>query len=616
MAFYLSPLVDVKEYDASTTIPAVATTIAVSILRDTYKGPELKTQFITSVDELIETFGKPTSAANCYEDILSATGYLKYGNMLYCTRALPTSAAFSGIGIDATTLSAATSASATYTGYTLAQMTTALRAAGASDDIDDFGYLTPTTGNLMDIVALSRGEHGNKIRVAMCGYDQQRALTNYVKVPTTTTNIWLPSAALATVDSPLSNEQSFLIIVQTVDQLAIPSTDGTSPAESIAPSGGGYSNWITQEIFNVSVDPDAYDDSGQRVFVEKLINETSKYIRVTFNSTLYDSLYDMSNLMTQEWIYLTGGIGGNSQTGEADLEGPIELALDLYQNPEEIDVNMFIDSNKSVTIKSYMTDICIARKDAMAILDCYRADVLANRGSETDNLKAFSRGVAATDLQINSSYAALYGNWIEVFDKWNGKYRWIPVSGHVAGLFANNDNVADPWYAPAGPNRAVITSVRRLAWNPSLGQRNILYKNGINPIVSLSGMGKMIYGQKTLLDKESAFNRINVRRLFMVLEKAISTAARYFLFEPNNDISRLLLINMIDPFLRDVKARQGLYDYALVCDRTNNTPERIDRGELYCDIHLKPTRASEFIVLNFIATKTGASFTEITGAVS
>ena len=126
-------------------------------------------------------------------------------------------------------------------------------------------------------------------------------------------------------------------------------------------------------------------------------------------------------------------------------------------------------------------------------------------------------------------------------------------------------------------------------------------------------MGKLIYGQKTLLDKDSAFNRINVRRLFMVLEKAIATSARYFLFEPNDDVSRLLLINMIDPFLRDVKARRGIYNYLLVCDTTNNTPERIDRNELWCDIYIKPTRAAEFIVLNFIATKTGASFSEVTG---
>lgn len=176
-----------------------------------------------------------------------------------------------------------------------------------------------------------------------------------------------------------------------------------------------------------------------------------------------------------------------------------------------------------------MIFVLLEKMLCMAILDCEMADVLSNRGSETEDLRTFVKGTTITDLQINSSYSAIYGNWIEVYDKWNGKYRWIPASGHIAGLFANNDYVAEPWFAPAGPNRALITGVRRLAWNPSLAQRNILYKNGINPIISLSGMGKLVYGQKTLLDKESAFNRINVRRLFMVLEKSSCNSIKIFL---------------------------------------------------------------------------------------
>lgn len=212
---------------------------------------------------------------------------------------------------------------------------------------------------------------------------------------------------------------------------------------------------------------------------------------------------------------------------------------------------------------------------------------------------------------MNTSYVAAYGNWLEVFDKYNATYRWIPVSGHAAGVFARTDNATDPWFAPAGFNRADLSNVRKLAWNPTLGNRDTLYMNGINPVVSFAGQGKVIWGQKTMLDKSSAFNRINVRRLFMILEKAISTAVKYFLFEPNDDLTRLLLVNMTDPFLRDVKARRGVYDYLIVCDETNNTPERIDRNELWADFYIKPTRAAEFIVLNFIATKTGASFTEI-----
>jgi phage tail sheath protein FI len=283
------------------------------------------------------------------------------------------------------------------------------------------------------------------------------------------------------------------------------------------------------------------------------------------------------------------------------------LALDLYANAEEIDVNIFIDSNKSTTVKAYIVSICEDRKDSIAVLDCLSTDVINNIGTEAEDLRAYRKDT----LNENTSYAALYSNWLDVYDKWNGKYRWIPASGFVAGIYANTDDVADPWFAPAGLNRALLGNVRRLAWNPTKGERDVLYKNGINPIVSFAGQGKVVWGQKTLLDKESAFNRINVRRLFIVLEKAISTAAKYFLFEPNDDLTRMMLVNMIDPFLRDVRSRRGIYDYMVVCDTTNNTAERIDRNELWCDIYIKPTRAAEFIVLNFIATKTGASFTEI-----
>ena len=232
-------------------------------------------------------------------------------------------------------------------------------------------------------------------------------------------------------------------------------------------------------------------------------------------------------------------------------------------------------------------------------------------------MRDFRLGSHATySLNENSSYAALYGNWLEIYDKWNGRYRWIPSSGHVAGIYANTDDVSDPWFAPAGLNRGIISNIRKLAYNPNQGKRDILYKNGINPITSFAGQGKVIWGQKTMLDKNSAFNRINVRRLFIILEKSIATAMKYFLFEPNDSFTRLQLINMIDPFLRDVKSRRGIYDYMIISDSTNNTPERIDRNELWVDIYIKPVKAAEFVVLNFIATKTGASFTELIAAVA
>jgi phage tail sheath protein FI len=319
-------------------------------------------------------------------------------------------------------------------------------------------------------------------------------------------------------------------------------------------------------------------------------------------------------LVNDGWYQFKGGFNGNLGVDDASI---IE-AYQLYEDPETIDVNIIIDSNKSETVKSALVTLCEDRLDCMLTADCPKELVVNNKGNETVDLRDWRNGTGSfttTNFNENTSYAALYGNWLEVYDKYNQKYRWIPASGYMAGIYARTDDVAEPWFAPAGLNRSVLTGIRRLAWNAKQGNRDILYSNGINPIVSFAGQGKVVWGQKTMLAKSSAFDRINVRRLFMVLEKAISTAAKYFLFEPNDTATRVLLVAMIEPFLRDVQSRRGIFDFKVICDDSNNTPERIDRNELWCDILIKPTRTAEFIVLNFVATKTGASFEEAAQAI-
>jgi hypothetical protein len=572
MGFYISPIIDVNEIDLSTTVPAAATTIAATVLRNTYKGPERKRTLITDIDTLIDTFGEPTDVAACYEDILSAMGYLKYGNMLYCTRNMPTSASFAGT-------EAPSGSESTFVPYTTD--TAYILSDFDSEDPDEFADEVTVSSDTLWFIANSRGEWGNSIRLAIADYSTYNAIASGGH------SDWDTYSALSSIDSSLADDKSLLIVVQSCAQNKDTSVD---------------SNWETVEYWNVSTDPSAVDDEGANRFIESAINNSSSYIRVAMLAAQKSLAITLS---TSEWQQFGGGVDDNDD----DIsDGNIQLDFDLYANSEQIDVNMFIDSGKSTTIKSYIASICKdTRKDCMAILDCLKADVVNNSGSEATSLRTYS----LETLNINNSYAALYGNWLNVYDKWNGKYRWIPASGHVAGIYANTDYVADPWFAPAGLNRAILTNVRKLAWNPTEGERNILYKAKINPIVSFSGQGKVIWGQKTQLSKSSAFDRVNVRRLFIVLEKSISTAARYFLFDPNDEVTRAQLVNMIDPFLRDTQARRGVYEYLIVCDTTNNTTERIDRNELWADIYIKPTRAAEFIVLNFIATKTGASFAEI-----
>jgi phage tail sheath protein FI len=392
-----------------------------------------------------------------------------------------------------------------------------------------------------------------------------------------------------------STNTEFLVLVKVADQDQI---DKASPTYAL------------KEAWMVSTNARKLDDEGANIFCENFINSNSRYIRCSIKASAENT--DMSSIWMNDYVNLGGG---QNRPSTEVTDADIITAYELYEDPETVDINLLIDSAKSTTVKQELITIAEDRKDTMALLDVPESMVVNNRGNEVTDIRDFRLGNhSTTNLNENTSYAALYGNWLEIYDKWAGRYRWIPMSGHAAGIYANTDDVSDPWFAPAGLNRAIITNIRKLAFNPNQASRDIMYKNGINPIVSFSGQGKVVWGQKTMLDKNSAFNRVNVRRLFIILEKAIATAVKYFLFEPNDTFTRLQLINMIEPFLRDVKSRRGIYDFLVVCDSTNNTPERIDRNELWADIYIKPTKAAEFIVLNFIATKSGASFTELVAA--
>ena len=601
MALYLSPLVDVNEIDLTTTIPAVATSIGVIAIRQPYSGPEKKRQLVTTVDELISTFGEPTSAS--YKDILSATGYLKYGGQLYCTAVRSVSATFGGCFGP---LLSAGSADYEWYGYDSTETSGAYRLEDlVSQDTDKYGDEPVVFGPLredanaeLSFIAKYTGCCGNYLKIALIGKNRYNEIRKGKK---TYIELGISQEMYDDIDSvdvsfDSSTNTEFLIMVKQASQ---------SESHKASP------NFLLKEALLVSTDNQKLDDEGQNIFCENFVNQNSQYIRCNLRSVAVQK--DVSSIFTEDYILFSGGDYSSVAPTNADIIN----AYSLYEDPETVDVNLFIDADKDTTVKEAIVSICEDRKDSIAILDVPGSMVVNNTGNEVTDIRDFRLGESQTEnLNINSSYAALYGNWLEIYDKWAGKYRWFPASGHVAGIFANTDDVSDPWYAPAGLNRAIITNVRRLGFNPNQAYRDVMYKVGINPIVSFAGQGKVVWGQKTMLDKSSAFNRINVRRLFIILEKAIATAVKYFLFEPNDSFTRLQLVNMIEPFLRDVKSRRGIYDYLIVCDSSNNTSERIDRNELWCDLYIKPTKAAEFIVLNFVATKTGASFTELVAATS
>jgi phage tail sheath protein FI len=259
-----------------------------------------------------------------------------------------------------------------------------------------------------------------------------------------------------------------------------------------------------------------------------------------------------------------------------------------------------------------INNIAEFRKDCVVVLSPERADVVDNAtypGKEVQDIIAYRNTLPS------SSYSIIDSGWKYQYDKYNDLYRYVPLNGDVAGTMVRTDNVRDPWYSPAGLNRGQIKNVIRLAFTPNKAERDELYKNGVNPVVSFPGQGTVLFGDKTMLSKPSAFDRINVRRLFIVLEKAISTASKFTLFEFNDEFTRANFVNLVEPFLRDVQGRRGITDFRVVCDETNNTAEVIDRNEFIGDIFIKPARSINFIQLNFVAVRTGVDFSEVVGQV-
>jgi phage tail sheath protein FI len=283
----------------------------------------------------------------------------------------------------------------------------------------------------------------------------------------------------------------------------------------------------------------------------------------------------------------------------------------MFADAEQVEVSLIINGDlkagaDATTVANHIIALAESRKDCVAFVSPPIAASVNNTTPVTD-IKTWR------DSLTSSSYAFADSGALYVYDKYNDKYRWLAASGSMAGLSANADMVADAWFSPAGFTRGNLRNVTKLAFNPKQVQRDDLYKVGINPIVAFPGAGTLLYGDKTLQYKASAFDRINVRRLFITLEKAISKASKASLFEFNDEFTRAQFRNMTEPFLRDIKGRRGITDFKVVCDDTNNTGNVIDTNRFVADIYIKPARSINFITLNFIATRTGVEFSEIAG---
>jgi len=374
---------------------------------------------------------------------------------------------------------------------------------------------------------------------------------------------------------------------------------------------------------------DAKNESGESIFWKDVIDNQSNWLwvggaelRATSNVNTAAQTYSNTGALLNNHVnavipftssFQVGSDGSNPNETSIAI-GQLAKAVDLFKNPADVDVSLILTGlsrggTNGEQWPNYLIDnISDARKDCVVFLSPEKADVVNNQGGESNDVKTFADSVSP------SSYAVMDSGWKYQYDKYNDVYRYIPLNGDIAGLCVRTDDTRDPWFSPAGYNRGVIKNVIKLPYNPDKADRDILYKNKVNPVITQPGQGTLLFGDKTLLAKPSAFDRINVRRLFIVLEKAIATAAKYTLFEFNDEFTRAQFRNMVEPFLRDVQGRRGIFDFRVVCDETNNTGEVIDGNRFVGDIYIKPARSINFIQLNFVAVRTGVEFSEVVGS--
>jgi hypothetical protein len=311
------------------------------------------------------------------------------------------------------------------------------------------------------------------------------------------------------------------------------------------------------------------------------------------------------------------GFTVSSKAHDTNVKSGLTTAFALLNNTENIDVGLICAGEVESVLANYIiSSVAEVRKDCVAfvsaVVDSGSALTIATKSTDFTNLIGY-RTNTSYSVAVSSTYAVMDSGYKYMYDKYNDKYIYVPLNGDVAGLCARTDYTNDPWWSPGGYNRGVIKNVVKLAYNPSATERDTLYKNNINPVVTFPGQGTVLFGDKTLQTKTSAFDRINVRRLFIILEKSISTAAKYQLFEFNDTFTRAQFRNLVEPFLRDVQGRRGIYSYKVVCDETNNTGQIIDTNQFVADIYIKPAKSINFITLSFIAARTSVAFDEIGG---
>ena len=646
MAFQVSPGVLVQERDLTNIIPAVSTSIG-AVAGSFAKGPVDEIVSISSEQELVDTFGKPDSST--FEYFFTAANFLQYSNALRVVRATNTSlsnansagssvlikntddyqnnystgqgvvgtfaartAGTHGNNLLVSTCPSATAyESTTSTSQQVNQADLAVGDTTVTMDSDATSYL-----NVGDIIQFSTSAEGTD-------FDDGDFYRLTAVAATSITLVQHPRGSgglkRAVVDnSRIKRRWRYYDSVDRAPGTSAYVSDRSGSGDEIhvvvVDEDGGISGTpgrVLEAFSSMSKAADAKTPQGDTNYYPDVIYNKSQHIYWMDHNTSGTnwgsnaSGVTFTSVTTPTLESLSGGSNGSTIT-----DAQLKTAYEKFQDSETVDVGLIMAGpSGSTTHVDNLITIAEERKDAIVFASPQRADVVnvTNSNTQMQNVKDFFDSIRS------SSYAVFDSGYKYAYDRYNDVYRFVPLNGDIAGLAARTDTVADPFFSPAGFNRGIIRGAVKLAFNPTKAQRDILYPARINPVATFPGQGTVLFGDKTGLSTPSAFDRINVRRLFILLEKAISTASKFQLFEFNDEFTRANFRNIVEPFLREIQGRRGITDFLVVCDETNNTGEVIDRNEFVAEIFIKPARSINFITLSFVATRTGVSFDEVAG---
>ena len=573
-----SPGINIKEFDLSGVVPAVTTSTG-AIVGDFNWGPVSEPVKVANEAQLVSSFGSPTFTNDSSAiDYLSASSFLKYSSDLFVVREVGSGA------------------------YN------AKDSAGTADLLirndDDWTTQQVTAGVQSNtFIAKHAGLAGNSIDVHMCPVGTSPTIFSgwayasaFDSRPGTSTHV----AALS-IDGTSANDEVHIAVVDRDGKFT--GTKGT----------------VLETYPFVSIASDAKTPDGTSNFALDVINAKSEYVRaaglnpgyITATSSAFTAITNGTGTKSGvETIVLKGGSAGTKIA-----ESEYETGFAQFADVDTIQVDFLIAPGIPATVAhktvvENLVAIATSRKDCVVVASPPRG-VVVNAAAST----LVANTVAWSDTLTASSYLIVDNNYLKVYDKYNDQYVFIPASASTAGVMAATDDVSAPWFSPAGSRRGQYLGVTALSHSPTKAERDTLYKAGVNPIVNIPGQGILLFGDKTKLGRPSAFDRINVRRLFLGVERAVKAAAQNVMFEFNDEFTRAEFVNVVEPFLREIKGRRGITDFRVVCDETNNTGSIVDSNQFVATVFIKPARSINYVTLNFVAVRTGVDFDEVVGLV-